>query len=168
MKRRKHCWSWRRQCHSGAGEQKGEVTVQVQIAKGLKDSRGATGVTSVFKGPQSFGKAVLKKSLPQSPSKILHVIAKVVQDMSPNKKRAVLEVCNNPVKRRTLERADRRKKSDARLGDEKLKIKLKIIKIKNKLKNSTQETTSSERVLEERIVFQLRHQQGDTKSRRGY
>lgn len=99
-------------------EQKGEVTVQVQIAKGLKDSRGATGVTSVFKGPQSFGKAVLKKSLPQSPSKIPHVIAKVVQDMSPNKKRAVLEVCNNPVKRRTLERADRRKKSDARLGDE--------------------------------------------------
>lgn len=87
-------------------------------SKGHKDSRGATGVTSVFKGPQSFGKAVLKKSLPQSPSKIPHVIAKVVQDMSPNKKRAVLEVCNNPVKRRTLERADRRKKSDARIGDE--------------------------------------------------
>ena len=61
---------------------------------------------------------MLKKSLPQSPSKIPHVIAKVVQDMSPNKKRAVLEVCNNSVKRRTLERADRRKKSDARLGDE--------------------------------------------------
>lgn len=61
---------------------------------------------------------MVQKSLPQSPSKIPHVIAKVVQDMSPDKRRAVLEVCNNPVKRRTLEEADRRKRSDARLDDE--------------------------------------------------
>ena len=87
-------------------------------SKGPKDSRRATGATSVFKGPQSFGKAAVKKSLPQSRSKIPHVIAKVVQDMSPDKRRAVLEVCNNPVKRSTLEGAERRKRSDARLGDE--------------------------------------------------
>ena len=60
------------------------------------DSSSATDSAPSFESPQSFGKAVtkVKKSLPHSPSKIPRVLAKVVEDMSPGKRRAVLEECN--------------------------------------------------------------------------
>lgn len=80
----------------------------------------ATGTTPIFKSPQSFGKAVtkVKKSLSQSPSKIPHVIAKVVGDMSPGKRRVIPEVCDNSVKRRKLEEVNRKRRSDALSDDE--------------------------------------------------
>ena len=62
----------------------------------------------------------MKNSLPQSPSKIPHVIAKVVEDMFPGKRRAVLGVYDNSVKRRKLGVADRKRQSDA-LSDEEVK-----------------------------------------------
>ena len=47
-----------------------------------------------------------------------HVIAKVVGDMSPGKRRVILEVCDNSVKRRKLEEANRKRRSDALSDDE--------------------------------------------------
>jgi len=65
--------------------------------------------------PQSLGKAVrkVKKQLPKSPSKASCVIAKVVEGMSPRKRRSVLEICDSLVKRRKLESDTRKKRSDA-------------------------------------------------------
>ena len=60
----------------------------------------------------------VKTSLPQSPSKMPHVIAKVVGDMSPGKRGVILEVCDNSVKRRKLEEANRKRRSDALSDDE--------------------------------------------------
>ena len=47
-----------------------------------------------------------------------HVIAKVVGDTSPGKRRVILEVCDNSVKRRKLEEANRERRSDALSDDE--------------------------------------------------
>lgn len=68
-----------------------------------------------FKSPQSLGKAVRKvnKSLPKSPSKAHHVIANVVQQMSPRKRKSVLEICDQLVKKRKSEVEKRKKRSDA-------------------------------------------------------
>lgn len=46
------------------------------------------------------------------------MIAKVVGDMPPGKREVVLEVCNNSVKRRKLEEANRKRRSDALSDDE--------------------------------------------------
>ena len=62
----------------------------------------------------------VKKSLPKSPTKVPHVISKVVQDLSPRKRRAVLKVCDESVKRRKFDGNDRKKRSDA-MTDEEIK-----------------------------------------------
>lgn len=82
---------------------------------GLADSSSANEIGTSFKSPQSFGKTVrkVKKSLPQSPSKVPHVIAKVVDGMSPRKRRAVRQVCDQSAKRRKLDGANRKRRSDA-------------------------------------------------------
>ena len=79
--------------------------------------------STTFKSPQSFGKAVtkVKRSLPQSPSKIPQVISKVMQGLSPSKRKAVLEVCDESVKRRKVEGADSRKKRSDAIGDVSIK-----------------------------------------------
>ena len=72
-------------------------------------------INESFKSPQSLGKAVRKvnKSLPKSPSKVPHVIAKVVQQMSPRKRKSILEICDHLVKRRKLDNETRKRRSDA-------------------------------------------------------
>lgn len=85
-------------------------------------------LAGTFQRPQNLGEAVrkVKKSLPHSPSKIPHIIAKVVQRMSPGKRKAVFEVCYTSVKRRKLEGTNRKKRSDA-LSDEVVKVVKEMI-----------------------------------------
>ena len=71
--------------------------------------------TSLFISPQSLGKAVhrVKSSLPKSPKKVPVVISQIVEDLSPRKRKAVLEACDNSCKRKKLDSVERKKRSDA-------------------------------------------------------
>lgn len=62
--------------------------------------------------PQMLGKALsrAKKHLPKCPQKKVQVLAKMVQDLSPRKRKAVVDLCDSNSKRRKEHEKDRRKK----------------------------------------------------------
>ena len=78
----------------------------------------------VFLSPQSLGKAVhrVKSSLPKSPTKVPVVITKVMEDLSPRKRRAVIEACDISYKRKKFESNERKKRSDALTQEETDKV----------------------------------------------
>ena len=80
--------------------------------------------TSLFISPQSLGKAVhrVKSSLPKSPKKVPVVISKIVEDLSPRKRKAVLEACDNSCKRKKPDSVERKKRSDALTEEEANKV----------------------------------------------
>ena len=78
----------------------------------------------VFLSPQSLGKTVhrVKSSLPKSPTKVPVVITKVIEDLSPRKRRAVIEACDISYKRKKFESNERKKRLDALTQEEADKV----------------------------------------------
>lgn len=74
----------------------------------------------MFISSQSLGKVVhrVKSSLSKSPTKVPVVITKVMEDLSPRKRRAVLEACDTSYKRKKLDIHERKKRSDALTQEE--------------------------------------------------
>ena len=74
--------------------------------------------------PQTFGKALsrAKKHLPKCPERKVQVLAKIVQDLSPRKRKAVVDLCDNKFKRRKEHSKDRKKRCDALTDDEIQKV----------------------------------------------
>ena len=74
--------------------------------------------------PQTFGKALsrAKKHLPKCPERKVQVLAKMVQDLSPRKRKAVVDLCDNNSKRRKEQDKDRKKRCDALTNDELQKV----------------------------------------------
>ena len=70
--------------------------------------------------PQMFGKALsrAKKHLPRCPERKVQVLAKMVQDLSPRKRKAVVDLCDNNSKRRKEQDKERKKRCDALTDDE--------------------------------------------------
>ena len=64
----------------------------------------------------------MKSSLPKSPKKVPLVISKIVEDLSPRKRKAVLEACDNSCKRKKLDSVERKKRSDALTEEEANKV----------------------------------------------
>ena len=74
--------------------------------------------------PQTFGKALsrAKKHLPKCPERKVQVLAKMVQDLSPRKLKAVMDLCDNNFKRKKEHSKDRKKRCDALTDDEIQKV----------------------------------------------
>ena len=62
-----------------------------------------------------FGKALsrAKRHLPKCPERKVQVLAKIVQDLSPRKRKAVVDLCDNNFKGRKEYSKDRKKRCDA-------------------------------------------------------
>jgi len=73
--------------------------------------------------PQVLGRACnrAKKNLPRSPHRQVHVLAKLVQNLSPRKRKSVIDLCDVSQKRRKLEFEEQRKKRCDALSDEAIK-----------------------------------------------
>lgn len=80
-----------------------------------------TSPLSIFKSPQNLGKAVqrVRNSLPKSSSKVPAVISKIVETLSPRKRKAVIDSCDKSAKRKKYDDVERKKRSDA-LTEEKI------------------------------------------------
>ena len=70
--------------------------------------------------PQLVGRMYCRarRGLPGSPRKKVRVLAKLVGDLSPMKRRAVVDLCDEAPKRRKLYDEDRKKRSDALTDEE--------------------------------------------------
>ncbi|PFX13176.1 hypothetical protein AWC38_SpisGene22766 [Stylophora pistillata] len=70
--------------------------------------------------PQMLGKALsrAKKHLPKCLQKKVQVLAKMVQDLSPRKRKAVVDLCDNNSKSRKEHKKDSKKRCDALTSDE--------------------------------------------------
>ena len=73
--------------------------------------------------PQTFGKALsrAKKHLSKCPEKQVKVLAQIVQDLSPRKRKAVIDLCGGNSKRRKEYDKERKKRSDA-VTDEEIQV----------------------------------------------
>ena len=71
-----------------------------------------------------FGKSLsrAKKHLPKCPERKVQVLAKMVQDLSPRKRKAVVDLCDNNSKRRKEQDKDRKKRCDALTNEEVQKV----------------------------------------------
>ena len=67
-----------------------------------------------------FGKALsrARKHLPKCPERKVQVLAKIVQDVFPRKRKAVGDLCDNNFKRRKECSKDRKKRCDALIDHE--------------------------------------------------
>jgi len=74
--------------------------------------------------PQTFGKSLgrAKKHLPKCPERKVQVLAKMVQDLSPRKRKAVVDLCDNNSKRRKEQDQERKKICHALTNDEVQKV----------------------------------------------
>ena len=72
--------------------------------------------------PQTFGKALsrAKKHLPKCPERKVQVLAKIVQDLSPRKWKAVVDLCDNKFKQRKEYSKDRKKRCINALTDDEI------------------------------------------------
>ena len=70
--------------------------------------------------PKAFGKAInrAKKHLPKSPERKVLLLAKMVESLSPRKRKAVVDLCDSNLKRRKEQEKDRKKRCDAFTDDE--------------------------------------------------
>ncbi|EDO27612.1 predicted protein, partial [Nematostella vectensis] len=90
--------------------------------KGKGEGKQNSSAANDYKSPQSLGKAVrrVQKHLQKSPSKVPHVLAKVVQAMSPGKRKSVIEAVDSSSKKRKPAEDPRKQRSDA-LSDKSIK-----------------------------------------------
>ena len=72
--------------------------------------------------PQAFGKAFsrAKYHLPKSPERKVLVLAKMVENLSPRKRKAVVDLCDSNLKQRKEQEKDRKKRCDAFTGEVKM------------------------------------------------
>ena len=91
--------------------------------KKIADLIKKTSKTSSQVSPQTFGKALSRaKHLPKCPERKVQVLAKIVQDLSPRKRKAVVDLCDKSFKRRKEYSKDRKKRCDALTDDEIQKV----------------------------------------------
>ena len=83
--------------------------------KKIADLIKKTGKTCSQVSPQMFGKALsrAKKHLPKCPERKVQVLAKIVQDLFPRKRKGVVDLCDNNFKGRKECSKDRKKRCDA-------------------------------------------------------
>ena len=74
--------------------------------------------------PQTFGKSLsrAKKHLPKCPERKVQVLTKMVKDLSPRKRKAVVDLCDNNSKQRKEQDKVRKKRCDALTNDEVQKV----------------------------------------------